>query len=202
MQINWGFLSTVIIVVLLILSYACFRRQEGSKELALIAAMSALAGLGRVPFAMLPSVQPTTFLVIMSGAVFGGRVGFFVGATAALVSNFFLGQGPWTPWQMLAWGLVGITASLFCRRDAMRKPLPMAIFGAAWGFLFGWITNLSYWLTFIYPLTLKSYLATYVLSFKFDLAHSLTNFFLCLLLSAPCFKIMQAFEQRLHVERM
>ncbi|HHW60485.1 MAG TPA: ECF transporter S component [Syntrophomonadaceae bacterium] len=202
MQINWGFLSTLIVILLIIIAYLFFRRKEGGKELALIATMSALAALVRIPFAMLPSVQPMTFLIIMSGVVFGGRVGFFTGATAALVSNFFLGQGPWTPWQMLAWGLIGLSAGAVSRWEGMKRPLPMAVFGAVWGFLFGWITNLSHWLTFIYPLTLKTYLATYALSFKFDLAHSLTNFFLCLFLFSPCYRIMYSFRQRLYTEQL
>jgi hypothetical protein len=66
---------------------------------------------GRIPFAALPGVQPTSFLVMVSGLVFGPQAGFMIGAMAALASNFFLGQGPWTPWQMLGWGLMGMSAA-------------------------------------------------------------------------------------------
>ena len=67
-----------------------------------------MAALGRVAFAALPNVKPTTDIVLISGYVLGGAPGFMVGAIAALASNLFFGQGPWTPWQMVAWGGVGL----------------------------------------------------------------------------------------------
>ncbi len=76
----------------------------------IISMLSAIGAIGRVPFAAIPSVQPTSFVIIMSGLSFGGNTGFMVGSTAALVSNMLLGQGPWTPWQMFAWGMMGFTA--------------------------------------------------------------------------------------------
>ena len=74
--------------------------------------LAALAAAGRLLFAPVPSFKPVSAVCILAGAVFGRRSGFLVGALAALVSNFFLGQGPWTPWQMYAWGLVGYLAGV------------------------------------------------------------------------------------------
>ena len=81
------------------------KKRFSSTQISLIAALSGLAALGRIPFAAVPSVQPTTFIVIVSGAVFGSGVGMLVGVFAAFVSNIFLGHGPWSLFQMLAWGL-------------------------------------------------------------------------------------------------
>ena len=198
---NWGLMSIMILTLaLLFLYHYCEKATRSSKELILIATLAALAALGRVPFAFLPGVQPTTFLVIVSGWVFGPQVGFLVGASSALVSNFFLGQGPWTPWQMAGWGLVGISSAFLSGWRWAEQPLVLGIFGGIWGFLFGWIQNLHFWLTFIYPLTLKTYLATYVSSFQFDLAHSAANFIFCFFLSAPTISILQNFRERLEVE--
>ena len=80
--------------------------------LALVATLAALAALGRIAFAALPNVKPTTDIVLISGYVLGGAPGFAVGSVAALASNVFFGQGPWTPWQMAGWGFVGIAGAL------------------------------------------------------------------------------------------
>lgn len=75
-----------------------------AREIVMIAVLATIAAVSRVPFAPLPSVQPTSFVVIVAALVLGPEAGFMIGSTAALVSNFFLGQGPWTPWQMFCWG--------------------------------------------------------------------------------------------------
>src|SRR3954471_24346503 len=88
-----------------------------SRELALVAALAAAAAAGRVVFAAIPNVQPVTMIVAVAGISLGPRAGLATGAGAALASNAFLGQGPWTPWQMLGWGLVGVLGAL------LRRPL-------------------------------------------------------------------------------
>ncbi|HBI26119.1 MAG TPA: ECF transporter S component, partial [Peptococcaceae bacterium] len=93
-QQNWEAFAVAILLASLVVFFASFERSAiSSREVVLIASLAALAAVCRVPFAPLPGVQPTTFLVIVSGYVFGARSGFMVGAIAALASNFFLGQG-------------------------------------------------------------------------------------------------------------
>ncbi len=200
LSFNWGFFSTIIIILalLLILRWAQ-KAAVSSKELALIATLAALAALGRVPFAAVPSVQPTTFLVIVSGFVFGPQAGFMVGATSALVSNFFLGQGPWTPWQMIGWGLVGLGSAYLYRLRPHISPLGLAIFGALWGFLFGWIQDLGFWLIFVYPLSLNTLIAASVSSIAFDAAHAAGNFLLCLFFAAVVIRILREYKERLEI---
>ena len=91
------------------------RSHPSARVLALVATLAALAALGRVAFAPIPSVKPTTDIVLIAGFVLGGAPGFAVGAVGALASNVFFGQGPWTPWQMCAWGGVGIGGALLAR---------------------------------------------------------------------------------------
>jgi energy-coupling factor transport system substrate-specific component len=83
-----------------------------ARDLTLVATLGGLAAAGRVLFAPVPSVQPVTVIVAAAGVALGPRRGFAVGALAAIASNFFLGQGPHTPWQMLAWGGCGLAAGL------------------------------------------------------------------------------------------
>lgn len=99
------------------------RSRPSSKLLAVVATLAALAALGRDAFAAIPDVKPITAIVLVSGVAFGAGPGFAVGALAALASNVLLGEGPWTPWQMLGWGLVGlIGAGLGAVWRARRPP--------------------------------------------------------------------------------
>lgn len=86
--------------------------------------LAALAAAGRILFAPIPDFKPVSAIAIIAGVVFGRKSGFMVGALAALASNFFFGQGPWTPWQMYAWGLVGYGAGLLTAIPA-KAPKPI-----------------------------------------------------------------------------
>ena len=106
--INWALASVVIIGLALLAFFWQFERQAvNAKEITLLATMASLAAIARVPFAFIMGLQPTTFIVMITGYVFGAQSGFMVGAIAALVSNFFLGQGPGHPGKCLAGVCVG-----------------------------------------------------------------------------------------------
>ncbi len=197
---GWGLLSAEIMLAALAFFYWGFEQgKASSREIALIAVLGAAAAVGRVPFAALPNVQPTTFMVIVSGFVFGPRAGFMVGSTAALVSNFFLGQGPWTPWQMFTWGLAGASAGLIktvCPGIGIRG---MSAFNFVWGYLFGWIMNLWFWTAFIQPLNWQSFVAVYAASFWFDTFHAAGNAAFYLLFGAGFTKILNRFRRKLKI---
>src|SRR5437764_10887988 len=91
--------SALVLAVALALGFGWYERSRPpARVLALVAALAALAAIGRVAFAAFPNVKPTTDIVLFAGYALGGPAGFATGAVAALVSNVFLGQGPWTPW--------------------------------------------------------------------------------------------------------
>lgn len=176
---------------------------EGSylaKEVALVGTLSTVAGVFRVPFAFIPSVQPTTFIVMITGYVFGMRIGFLTGMIAAFVSNIFLGQGPWTPFQMLCWGLSGLTAGMLGRHKKSFKKWQFTLLCTSWGFIFGWIMNLYYWFGFVYPLNFKTFLVTYAASFVMDSMHAVGNCIFALLFGAAFYKILIRFKHKLWVE--
>lgn len=167
------------------------KRAVKTEEIVLIAVLAALAAVSRVPFAALPSVQPTSFIVIMAALVFGSEVGFLVGCIAALASNIFLGQGPWTPWQMFSWGMIGFTAGVLRHTFFMKTLLGKNIFGFIWGFLFGWIMNLWFLLGFFEEVTWSVFLSVYAASFYFDLAHAISNVLLITFFSATWFRFLK-----------
>lgn len=195
---NWGLIATIIIVLSLGTFYFGFENSAVSnREIGVIAVLAAIAAVGRVPFAIIPSVQPTTFIVLVSGFVFGPRSGFMVGATAALVSNFFLGQGPWTPIQMLSWGLAGISAGLLGMIAPHIGRAGMCFFSVIWGYAFGWLMNLWFWASFVQPLTWTSFLAAYAASFPFDTLHALGNAAFYLIFGPQAIKVLQRFQRKM-----
>ncbi len=195
---NWGLYSALILAVALVLFYLRFEGSAvSSREISIVAVLAVVAAIARLVFAAIPNVQATTFVVIVSGFVFGPRAGFMVGSTAALISNFFLGQGPWTPCQMFAWGLVGVTSGwLAALKPNLRSP-GMVLFSFVWGYLFGWLMNLWFWAAFVRPLNWESFLVTYAASFPFDTFHALSNAGFYLMFGPRVVKILSRFQKKL-----
>lgn len=174
--INWALFSLLIISIIIPLIFWRFEQTtDNTKVIALVATMASLAAVSRVVFSALVSVQPVTFIVMISGYVFGPQIGFMVGAIAALVSNFFLGQGPWTPWQMFLWGMCGVLAGLLGRNQKTLKIIPFTLICGLCGYLFGWLMNIWHWMAYVFPLTWQTFTAVCLTSFAFDTMHAIGN---------------------------
>lgn len=198
--LNWPLLSVSILCLALLTFFWRFETTGvSSKQIALIATLATLAAIVRVPFAVIMSLQPTTFVVMISGYVFGSQTGFMVGAVAALVSNFFLGQGPWTPWQMFSWGFCGLLAGFIPSRHNRFPLLLFAVLSGFCGYLFGWIMNIWHWGGFVYPLNLQTFLATYMASLPFDTLHALGNIAFAVLFGPPFYHILLRYRKKLEV---
>jgi energy-coupling factor transport system substrate-specific component len=199
---NWSLNSLFLAIVILAVLFLGFERGDyGAREVAVVGALAAVGAAGRVIFAAVPGIQPATFIAILAGYIFGVEPGFMVGALVALLSNIFLGQGPWTPWQMLAWGLAGASGGLLAViLKGKVRVIPIAVLCAAWGFLFGWMMNFWFWLSFVYPLTLKSYLTANLTSFWFDFFHAAGNVMFAVLLTRPMSAMLLRFRARFSIE--
>ena len=190
-------LSFIMIACIMLPFFARFEwREVAGREVVLLAMLAAIAAVGRVPFAGLPSVQPTSFIIIIAGIVFGAESGFIVGAVAAIVSNFFLGQGPWTPWQMYAWGMMGMTAGLLRNAWWLKTVWGKCIFGFVWGYLFGWFMNMWIIVSNIEALSWEFFAGIYVSSVYFDLAHALSNVFFLLIFGTSWLKVLQRVQRK------
>lgn len=145
------------------------------RQLMPTAVLAATAAAGRVLFAPIPDVKPVSAIAIVAGAALGRRSGFVVGAVAALVSNFFFGQGSWTPWQMYAWGLVGYLGGVLSDHGALERAWALYAWGFVSALMYGAILNGYYVLGFVRPLTWPSVLAAYAAGFPLDCVHGVAT---------------------------
>jgi energy-coupling factor transport system substrate-specific component len=168
-----------------------------AKEIALVAVLGGAAAAGRVLFAFVPGVQPVTVTAVAAGAALGARVGFAVGAVAALVSNFYLGQGIWTPWQMLAWGGCGVAGALAAR--LIRNRWAFAALCFALGFAFSSAMDLWYWYSFL-PHTWEGLSLVYARGIWFSAAHAVGNVVFALAIGPELRRLLERYGRRLRIE--
>ena len=198
---SWIVASFLLLGAALAVGFGWYERTHPSaRVLALVATLAALAALGRVAFAPLPNVKPTTDIVLLTGYVLGGAPGFAVGAIAALASNLFFGQGPWTPWQMAGWGAAGLLGAGMARvfgAELGRWSLAAAC-GAA-GLLFGALMNLSHWITYSGDHTPAKLATVALTSLPFDLAHAIGNVVFCLAFGPALVRALRRYRMRFEV---
>ena len=145
---NYALASLLITLMALVLFSCGFeRRKTGTRRMILVAIMSALSVLGRFVFGVIPGFKPITAVVVITAMYIGGEAGFLTGALSAVISNFYFGQGPWTPFQMLSWGLIGLLAGLLAmtlKRSRILLSLYGIFAGVAYSFLMDIWTVLWY----------------------------------------------------------
>lgn len=161
-----------------------------TNELIVLSLIGAIAAMLRIPFAAIPSVQPTTFIIIATAIVIGPQGGFIIGLLAALISNLYLGHGPWTLFQLLAWSLIGFYAGLLRNTFIMNTLIGRSIYGFVTGIIFGWFMNLSFIIFIVQTLDWQVILPYYIASFPFDLNHAITNSLLLLTLSTAWIRLL------------
>ena len=147
-------------------------RKPQARELVIIAVLCAIGVAGRAIFFMLPEFKPVWALTIIAGVAFGGETGFVVGAMTMLASNVLFGQGPWTPWQMFALGLIGFLAGVLFRTGS-RKRLPLCIYGAVSCIvIYGGIMNPASAIMYLHELSWKAVLPYFISGFPVDCVHA------------------------------
>ncbi|MDR2699894.1 MAG: ATP-binding cassette domain-containing protein [Nitrososphaerota archaeon] len=172
---NYYFISLLIILETILPFMIVFeRRKPQSRELVVIAVLCAIGVAGRVAFFMLPQFKPVIAIVIIAGVAFGGEAGFLVGAMTGFASNMFFGQGPWTPWQMFAFGIIGFLAGIFFKKGLLlRSKLSLCAFGGLATFLiYGGLMNPAMVLMLQNQPTNAMFYAAYLQGIPFDLVHA------------------------------
>ena len=172
---KYYFISMLIILETMLPFIMVFEdRKPQVRELIIIAVLCAIAVAGRTAFFMLPQFKPVVAIVIIAGVAFGGESGFLVGVVTGFVSNMFIGQGPWTPWQMFALGLIGFIAGLLFRKGfIVRNTAGLCIFGGlATFFIYGGIMNPASVLIFQANPSRSMFYFAYVKGIPFDIVHA------------------------------
>lgn len=162
-------------------------RKPQARELVILSVLCAIAVAGRAAFFMLPQFKPVFALVIIVGVCFGGEAGFLVGAMTGFVSNFFFGQGPWTPWQMFAFGIIGFLSGILFKKGWLRKyKVSLCIFGfLSTMLIYGGIMNPSTLIITQNELNFSMLKACYITGLPFDLVHSASTVFFLWFMAEP-----------------
>jgi energy-coupling factor transport system substrate-specific component len=194
---SWELASFLILSAVLLAGFAWYERSRPTSQVvALVAALAALAIAGRIAFAAFPNVKPTTDIVIFAGYALGPAPGFAVGALTALVSNFWFGQGPWTPWQMAGWGLCGILGAALALARPRAGRFTLATVCALAGIAYGALLNFSLMATYGGDLSLQRFLALESRAVPFDAAHAIGNATLALIAGPAMVRMLVRFRER------
>jgi energy-coupling factor transport system substrate-specific component len=198
--VSWQLASFVVVLGALGLAFWWYERSHPpAKLLAVVATLAALAALGRDAFAAVPDVKPITAIVLLSGVAFGAAPGFAVGAISGLASNILLGEGPWTPWQMLGWGIVGLIGAALGRATSRRVgPLMLALACALAAEVFNLLLDLYVWIG-----TGNHSLAGFGLvlgtGVVFDVTHVVASFLFALAFGGILLRMLERVRTRLEV---
>ena len=180
--------SLIVVIAAMLPFFMMFEgRRPKAREIMVIAVLSAIGVAGRAAFFMVPGFKPVAALVILSGVSFGGEAGFLVGSLTMLVSNMFMGQGPWTPWQMFAFGMIGFLAGILYQKGILKaKKTELCIYGFLSVFLiYGGIMNPASILMSYGYITKSTLLAYYISGAPVDLVHAISTVIFLWLLSRP-----------------
>lgn len=193
---HYAWLSLCLTMLSCIPFFLDFEKKEAdTKKLILIAVMIALSVIGRIIFTPLPSFKPVTATVIITALYFGKEAGFMTGALSAVLSNFYFGQGPWTPFQMLSWGIIGFIAGALSRLLKRNKAV-LLFYGIISGVLYSMLMDIwtVLWADgFFNP---SRYIAAIISAAPFTLIYAVSNVVFLLFFAKPIGKIFDRIKTK------
>jgi len=194
-------ISTLLVGLLLVLAAIAFERSRPrARDLMPVVVLAALAILGRVVMMPIPNFQPATALIILAGFFFGRNAGLLCGMLVAFVSNMIMLQGPWTPWQMLAWGLVGYGAGIlgdaYSRSLSNSTQIITIIYGVVASILFGMIMDLQFFIAYAWETGWTGLIATWAAGLTMNVAHAVSTFVFLILVLVPWGKKLQRLKTK------
>ena len=194
-----AFISTLIILETMLPFALVFEsRKPQARELVIIAMLCAIGVAGRTAFFMIPQFKPVVAIVIVSGVAFGGETGFLVGAMTGFVSNMFFGQGPWTPWQMFAFGVIGFLAGVLFRKGILqRSRVALCVYGGlATLIIYGMIMNSASIFMFQAKPKLAMFWPAILQGLPFDLLHTAATVVFLGIISRPMLEKLDRLKQK------
>lgn len=181
----YAYISLAIAVLSLLFFITGFeKRKTGTRRLLLISVLTAAAVAGRFIFSPISGVNPITAITVLAAVYMGGESGFVIGALSALISNSFAGQGIWTPFQMFAWGMIGLTAGLLSRFLTGHK-IRLCIFSFFAGILYSLIMDVWSVIWYNGSFAFAPYAAAVATALPFTAVYSVSNILFTLVLAKP-----------------
>ena len=178
---RYAFIACAVALLSVLLFLCGFdRKKTGTRRLILISVMIALSVVGR----FFPLFKPVTAIAVITGMFLGAEAGFLTGSFAALISNFYFGQGPWTPFQMFAWGMLGLLAGLMSRPLKKNRVL-LLTYGFLSGILYSLVMDIWTMLWELGVFHLGAYLTKVVTSLPHMLLYAVSNIVFLLLFAKP-----------------
>ena len=176
------------------------KRKAQARDLVPVALMAAMCVVGRAAFSIvpLPNFKPVTAIVMITAIAFGAKAGYLTGALAALLSNFLFGQGPWTPWQMFSYGMIGYLAGILFQKGILKaRKVDLCIYGFLSVFLiFGGIMNPASILMAYGYITKKSLIAFYISGAPVDLVQATSTVIFLWILSRPLLEKLERVKRK------
>ena len=184
------YISSLIMIMLSMVSFflSFEKRKPQAREIVTLAVMCAIAVASRAAFVMVPHFKPMTGIIMITAMAFGAEAGFLTGAISGFVSNFLFGQGPWTPWQMFAYGIAGFLAGLLAEKGWIRgdRKLSASVLGAVTVFcIVGPILDTSTLFTVTDEITKEFAAAIYLSGLPVNAVHAAATFVTVFLLGRP-----------------
>ena len=196
---KYYFISMLVILETMLPFFMIFEgRKPKARELITISVLCAIGVCGRMAFFWVPQFKPVVAIVIIAGIAFGGETGFLVGSITGFVSNYFFGQGPWTPWQMFAFGIIGFLAGLLFQKGLLRrKKTALCIYGGLSTFIiYGIIANTSTVLIMEAKLSLEAVALACIRGIPFDLIHAFSTVVFLYFLSEPMLEKLDRIKEK------
>ena len=187
----------IIMAAILWFVFSFERRKPKEREVVVLAVMTAMAVIGRLIFFMTPQIKPCAAIIIITAVMLGKQAGFLCGALTAFISDFMFGQGPWTPWQMIAFGLVGLGAAVIFEKSALKNKMLLCIYGfVATALVYGLIMDTSTVLMTTDRPTMNAFVAVYISGIIFNVIHGLSTVVILWFLADPMFRKLDRIKQK------
>ena len=191
--------SLIVIVAAMLPFFMMFEgRKPKAREIMVISVLAAIGVAGRAAFFMVPSFKPVAAIVILTGVSFGGEAGFLVGCLIMMLSNMFMGQGPWTPWQMFSFGIIGFLAGILYQKGILKaRKRDLCIYGfLSVVLIYGGIMNPASILMSYGYITPASLVAFYISAIPVDLVHALSTVIFLWFLSRPLLEKLERIKKK------
>ena len=191
--------SLIVVVAAMLPFFMMFEgRKPKAREIMVISVLAASGVAGRAAFFMIPSFKPVAAIVILTGVSFGGEAGFLVGCLIMMISNIFMGHGPWTPWQMFSFGMIGFLAGILYQKGILKaRKLDLCIYGFLSVFLiYGGIMNPASILMSYGYITKSSLIAYYISGAPVDLVHAASTVIFLWFMSRPLLEKLERIKRK------